>query len=525
MDKKLLLLLISLLLALPAVQAQNILDLIDLPEEKPKPSATKVLPSEEQIHQPSTVPDTVYCTATVKRHGWQEPFHIISKEDARHINSVVRLTQPDKNGHYHKMELIDAYGRYAPNNNLSPYILKLWSADTDQSANQEWVKRLKTQCIVETVSDAQDRVVQERAYDENHNIIFTYSRTPIGKDAHGHERYVGSYRDFYGLPAEMRNDSLSTYGTFVLLTEDRCGYDSIVQFIDAKGFLKLNDDSVAMEVYEHDDQGRILRSYSCDREGHKMRDNWGNCGIDYAWNNNNLISYTVYTDENWQPMRMPLNRRTDDQGSAGIMRVNYQYDTYGRLAKVWYTLADGDSCITNAWGVHQIAYEYDDRGNETRVMHYDNHGALTAHAKFGLAIVENQYDEQGRLTNRTFYDEHRQLLCKPSSLCRRHYEYDKEGRQTLEEEYIMRNGQETLGYRWIKTAEREEVTWVDGSRRVWIYDTQGRETLYEYYNAERPETAWKRETEFRDLAQLSRQKLFLPKFRVIFRVLRIKWFS
>lgn len=60
--------------------------------------------------------------------------------------------------------------------------------------------------------------------------------------------FVGSYKDSYGLPAEMRKDPTYSYGTLVKLTEDQWGNDSIVEYIDSKGKAKPNSDDAAMEV-------------------------------------------------------------------------------------------------------------------------------------------------------------------------------------------------------------------------------------------------------------------------------------
>ena len=91
------------------------------------------------------------------------------------------------------------------------------------------------------------------------NLIYAFSRVPIGKHT-----FVGSYKDSYGLPAEMRKDPTYSYGTLVKLTEDQWGNDSIVEYIDSKGKAKPNSDDAAMEVFICDKYGHILKQQSRD---------------------------------------------------------------------------------------------------------------------------------------------------------------------------------------------------------------------------------------------------------------------
>lgn len=201
--------------------------------------------------------DTIYCTQTKKQHGWFMPMDTISKEVASHINLSFRFTHKYPSGYWGKMESIDGYGKLRTTA-MSPYILKIGSADSDDKAQQEWVEKLKTCCIYEFVADPSGKVIiQERAYDKDMNLIYAFSRVPVGK-----RTFVGSYKDSYGLPAEMRKDPTFSYGTLVGLTEDQWGNDSIVEYIDSKGKAKPNSDDAAMEVFVCDKYGHILKQQS-----------------------------------------------------------------------------------------------------------------------------------------------------------------------------------------------------------------------------------------------------------------------
>ena len=298
--KKIYLLTVLLLLSATSVFSQTNLrqGRIDKSENVEKSKVIDI-----PILQPSSIinNDTLYCSRTKKQNGWFAPLDTISKEVASHRNHCFRFTNKNQAGNWSRMECIDGYGNYVKGT-MSPYILKLGNAyDTDQDANQEWIEKLKTTCVYEFIADYSGKViVQERAYDEDMNLIYTYSRVPIGN-----KQYIGSYKDCYGLPAEMRSSEDYTYGTLVKITEDEYGNDSIIQYVDAKGVPKLNSDSVAMEVYIHDKYGRFIKQQSRNADGTLTIDNWGNCGVEYKWNDKHDIISATYMDDKWQPMRMP----------------------------------------------------------------------------------------------------------------------------------------------------------------------------------------------------------------------------
>ena len=123
--------------------------------------------------------DTIYCSQTKKQYGWFAPMDTLSKEMTLH-QRYFRFTKRNNSGHWLRLESIDAYGNYVKGS-LSPYILKLGSAaESDKNANSDWVEKLKTACIWEFIADyTGETIVQERAYDENMNIIFTKVSHPL----------------------------------------------------------------------------------------------------------------------------------------------------------------------------------------------------------------------------------------------------------------------------------------------------------------------------------------------------------
>lgn len=469
---------VLMLLSLPvSFHAQGIRQSIGLVKEK-KDKTTKndevagkaevsSLQPEKDVFSGQYRNDTVYCIRTRKQYGWFAPLDTISKESMLHQNAVYRFTHRYPSGHWGKMETVDSQGNLVAGY-MSPYILKTASADSDSKANADWVSKLQTSCVYEFIADPSgEKIIQERAYDESGNIVYVYSRVPFGDEG---RQYIGSYKDCYGLPAEMRKDSLFTYGTLVRLTEDQWGNDSIVEYIDAKGKPKLNSDSVAMEVFICDRYGRMLKQQSRDEHGNLTIDNWGNCGNEYVWNDDHEVISATHMDDNWQPMRMP-DRREIENG-VGVIKTVYGYDSWKRqVEEAYYTEDDVPDC--NLYGIHRITYEYDDRGRALRTARFDFDGNLKEDS-FGTAVVEYTYDNDGRNIGIVFLDKDRKPCSKPGYLSKVLYAYDDAGNMIQEKRYVVYSGKETLDYEYKEGKNYKYIRWSDNVMRIDSLDVEGR---------------------------------------------------
>lgn len=417
--------------------------------------------------------DTVYCTRTKKQYGWFAPMDTISRECMLHQRVSFRFTHRYPSGRWGKMETVDNQGNLVPGY-MSPYILKTASADSDSKANADWAAKLKTSCVYEFIADPSGKqIIQERAYDKWGNIVYVYSRVPFREkedEKNSRQYIIGSYKDCYGLPAEMRKDSLFTYGTLVRLTEDRWGNDSIVEYIDAKGKPKLNSDSVAMEVFICDRYGRLLKQQSRDEYGNLTIDNWGNCGNEYVWSADNEVISATSMDDNWQPMRMPDRRRIEN--GVGVIKTVYGYDSWKRqVEEAYYTADDVADC--DKYGVHRFTYEYDDKGRIRRVTGFDIDGNLAESAS-GIAVTEYTYDDAGRNTGIVFLDKDRKPYSKPEYPSRVLYAYDDAGNMIQEKRYTVYDGKETLGYEYRVGENYRYTRWSDNAMGVDSLDAEGR---------------------------------------------------
>lgn len=432
----------------------------------------------EKENQIQHQPDTVYALLAAKQHGWFVPLGIITKEQTQHRNSSVMFTGKNKCGHWTKVETINAYGGHSLRL-VMPYILR--NGDQDEAADSEWIERLQKNCIIEMIADPLgENVIQERLYDDDGHLLFVYSRTPIGEDEHGNQIFIGSYKDMYGLPAEMRKTEQYTYGTIVRITEDKWGNDHIIEYLDAKGVNKLNADSVYRSVHIVDQYGRELRFGSQNKDGEYVIDNWGNSGVIHTWNSDHTVASAMYTDAEWNPMPMPSKK---SQETCGVIKVLYKYDDYKREVERIFVDAD-DQPMENVYGCHRIEYVFDDKGNIIKQIGYDRHGNVSPLDESQTAICELQYDSLGRLIEALFLDKNGRPNNADGYLSKKVIQYDEQGKTILLEQYVATLGEEELNYKEEYKPNYTYILWPDGTSRIDSLDAKGRKTFVGFYNAE-----------------------------------------
>ncbi len=447
----------------PARQGQSV------PAQKSSKAATTALP------------DTVYSTQTYKRGGWFGPLGEISAEDARHRSTSVRFTRRSPKGKWLRIETVDGYGDHV-GGIFNPYLVKLGN-DADSEASADWAERLGTACIYDIIPDASgDNVVQERAYDKDMNLVYIYTRTPVGTDAAGRRRYVGNYRDHLGRPAEMRPDTTGryTYGSLVMITEDFSGNDSIVEYMDARGVKKPNGDGVAMEVHTFDSRGDCVRTESRDAAGRPVIDKWSNCGTVTEYDNHHNTIRATYIDDQGRLMAMRSPFDHENNGAASVIR---KYDSYGRVISSEFEDTLGRPSTT-AYGVARIDIEYDDRGNRTAIRHIGSDGR-PHNGHEGHATELAQYDNRGNILNSDRLDADGRPKSIPGQISRIVMEYrDGDAQRTLLQQYVSDGTNQIPHYRHERHPWGERTVYDDSSYRIDSIDSRGNTTFTGYYNAD-----------------------------------------
>ena len=423
--------------------------------------------------------DTVYSRNFTKRNGWIIPMGEISQEQMSHRNQSFRFTRRNSRGHWLRVDAVDSYGRLQEGI-FDPYLIKMGNTDADGGADRQWVERLKHTAILEIVPDVGgERVVQERVYDSAHNIVYIYTVTPIGTDSLGHPRYVGTYRNAIGHFADMRPDTTGTYtyGTLVMLTHDRCGHDSIVEFMDAKGLKRPNADGVAMESRVYDDAGDCVLIRSHDAEGRPVHDLVSNCGTGLVYADHQLIQMT-YLDTLGRPMILNPPYSLD---SRGVSSVILTHDRHGRQTGFSYA----DTCgrpIAAANGLGRCAAEYDGRGNPIEMTYFGIDGRPIVPVDGFAAIIRNRFDHRGRLLQSDYLDAQDLPVSKDGYYCREVREYDDDSDVPALLQTFTTDGH---SIRRSYCSERRpwgiRVVYSDGSSQIDSIDRRGNTTYTGYF--------------------------------------------
>lgn len=445
---------------------------------KSKPSKPgKTLSKSETVRPKAlqTKDDTVYSYNTVKRHGWFEPHGLLTKKQTKHRDYSLMFTGKNDKGHWTKMECVNAYGRYVASK-FSPYIAQT-NNEMDSLINDEWIAKIKGACFYEFISDPSgENIIQERAFDKGHKLVYAYSRVPIGSN-----QFIGSYKDFFGLPAEMRKDPGYKYGTLVLITEDEHGFDNRVEYIDAQRKNKPNSNGVFADTYEYDEFGNVILNCSIDSLGNNIKDNWGNCGTVYTHDTNHLQTSAMYTDEELKPMRIDSPKAGD---SNGTIKSIYKYDDYFRMTQQEF-LTEYNEKDTNAYGCHKMVIEYDDFGNQKSIIGYDLNDNLSAMNASGTAQTLCRYDSLGNILEIIYLDKLGHPVSTDGYLCKIEYKYDN-NTQISEKRWCYESGEYKLAYlceiQEYPGYKEEKIIWNDGTSRIIRYDNKNREILTAYYD-------------------------------------------
>ena len=462
-----------LLFLFPAVlSAQSLRQQIAKKEVNTEKKQQKNPNSVIKANKPRSESDTIYCLSTQKQHGWFLPQDIVSLNNAKKHGRYIMFTRKNAQGHWTKLETFDSYGDRT-SIGFRPYIL----SENDPQGDQKWIEKVNTGCISEIIADPLgENVVQERVYDKDNNLVFSFSRTPIGEN-----KYIGTYKDVYGLPAEMRKDSTFTYGTLVVITEDKWGNDSTIEYVDAKGVPKENSNGVGMSFYIYDKNGRVIRQGSANHNGELVIDNWGNCGVESEFDvKTGLATAAKYLNENWVPIPL-ANQRTEAGWHAGTTKHLYRYDKYRRLLEQKFVTIENKP-DTNIYGTHRIVYTYDDYGNTTSLTGYGIDGKLAPYNQYGEAKALYRYDGMGRAVYGEFFDKENMPLSYPGRWCSFKRDYGDDG-STKEINWTWKDGHlDTLYYKhrtkdWIYTKFTDNIIEIDSlDKNGYIRD----EAYYDY---------------------------------------------
>lgn len=430
--------------------------------------------------------DSVFYLNVTKRNGWPEGIgKPLAKKELSHIPVYYVLSNKNKAGKWTFMRAFDAYGKLTNNHSWGTYIVNP-NDEEDKEANAQWVDKLKTVCQWQFIGDTDEKeVVQERALDENKNIVFCYNIVKVSENKRdGSSMYAGSYTDAFALPIFMRTDSTGNYkgqANFVQVKRDKRGYETLFAFTDETGRIRLNKDGAYQTRKDYNDKGCQIREASLDHFGNQMIDYYGNCGWQNTVDDYGCILSAKYFGANNEPIRMPGTR-----GSEKIYGYEFAYDEYHREKDRWYLVDSLGNRGSNEYGVCHSVTEYNNHGERIMLSYYDKDRKLVGSDKYGIAQVRTEFDDEGNLK----VVEWRNKEGKPTNgygdYCRKELKYDRrKGNLLFHTEYIKNENDSILiRFQYENDSLGNEIRYwyKEGYCRVDSVDSKGRATLEAWYD-------------------------------------------
>lgn len=416
-----------------------------------------------------------YYLHVTKKYGWYVGIgHPLKEEDITHIPTYYKLSGKDENGNWIYLQAMNSYGNLTNNHEISTYIVNP-NSNINNNGNKEINETLKSVCQWMIVGNSNNKTVaQELGLDYWGNIVYCYTPVRIGENKH-----VGMYTDAHGMPIYMRTDSLGNhigYSNFVQVTVDAYGYDSLLVFVDEKGYPKINKDGAYQTRKVFNREGMQISEESLNILGERMNDAYSNCGWTEEsdkWGNR---LRSQYYDAEWKPYNKTF-------GSDMVYGYEFEYDKYHREIKRYF-LDEFGKRTTNSLGVYTIEQEHDSHGNQTHYIFLDADGHSIAGDTLGIAESYARWDDNGNLLSLKFYNKNKEYVNNSDGICSRELEYDKNDQIIHQIDYCIYNGNKTKQFEYQKN--NNELTEI----KVWYNDnliridslyTDGSTKCTEYY--------------------------------------------
>lgn len=414
------------------------------------------------------IPVTQRYASTVKVFGQYKGVERLSKKDVpyRPYHFVFK-----KKGLatkiYSSIECRNSYDLLTADYSLGTYL----NPGSPQDNLNEDALSLLTACQFEFIKDASGKkVIQERAFDENHEFIYAFNYFPtkatVSMGEMGNDSMfstvkslddskfvcVGSYVDGQGLPLTIIEDGYR----FVRISYDDKGYDSLVEYFDWEGNPATNADGAYQTYYEYNADGLLLSISSLNKYGKRMIDKAGNCGMVNTYDGYRLVE-TLSVDE--------FGREKPVEN--GYSRVLYRYDDYGREVEI-RLLCNGEPLDSDKYFYRRETVYGED------------------------SMMWLIYDAKDSLLSREYVKRNRkgQPLIQESDRNGQHitdiYEYANDG-TNIYNYAVTTEGQDTVGIYTYHKSANQEVTRFEGDiytnyTNVKTYDDKGRMLDDVYYD-------------------------------------------
>jgi energy-coupling factor transporter ATP-binding protein EcfA2 len=273
---------------------------------------------------------------------------------------------------------------------------------------------LKTVCQWEFVSTTKGEIIYEQALDRKGHMVYglIYSPRGLRSPSTGLTRLVGAD----GFPQFQRTSAAE----YVEIHYDRAGWEDRIMYLDSKDRPAAGPDGAYGQSMQHNGRGQLTRFLSLDKQGDRMKDNAGNCGMDVKYDKN---GWDV-EERSFGPdlKAMPV---TD-----GYVIVKTQYDQHGRIKGQTFYDVNGAPILSKKDGYHGWEVEYDKYGNQIAITYLGSDAKPTLLAD-GYATLKSTCDVHGNVTSLRFHGANGEpVLSKENGYHGWEAAYDEQGNQT-----------------------------------------------------------------------------------------------
>jgi hypothetical protein len=234
--------------------------------------------------------DTLYYRDVVKCHSWLiGRGDSISREVAMTLPIYYRFSMKNDKGHWQHIEAMHQNG-YASENKLGCYFGSLSDSVPNRDENAYQLVEQTVQWF--EYSDFEgENVVEERAYDDENNLLYALQYNPISDG-----RIIASYTDSSGFPIEFSENANYTYGSVCAITYDQYGYDGLVEFMDAAGYDRTYTNGVYQIKRTYTADGVLMEMAFRNAIGNLMNGTSGYSVTKYDYSDNHVVKET-YLDK------------------------------------------------------------------------------------------------------------------------------------------------------------------------------------------------------------------------------------
>lgn len=419
----------------------------------------------------------------IKKNTWIKGVKPLSKEEASYLSNHYVFYKTGRYARYDSIEARNGYGELTADHSMSTYLVNQFD-DTDNKADQQMVERLKSVVKWVMVPDNADKYcLQEKAYDKDGALVFSFNNSITDNDS----VFISTYVDEYGFPIVMR-DSCYIY---LRTTMNKEGYQVLQEFFDDKGFPVMNKDHAFQTERSYFPNGIQKGETSRFLNGHRMIDRFGNCGWEILELDENGYDekLAVYFDANRELCRV----------NDGVMFRRYEYDEYGRQIKETYWKIEDTSIKvnlikplmelgmlellpdTNRYGVHAYVSEYNRHGKNTRFYTIGIESSPVKASNRDFVELRREYDDKGNMISEIGIDESGKINWEFMA------KYTEDGEMVFDKRYYIDEDGDTLMDRhvyWNKKINRKiqkDYFYDSGHYDYREYDSEGRELMVAYY--------------------------------------------